>query len=102
MLNPVASAGAGVGFGTRWISESLRLQTGDLHPERGLFWHAAPLTTTPEDIWVHYGFTGTGMWVSPTRDRWAVLLTNKVYYSRDRGPIADVRNGFRRLVFGGS
>jgi hypothetical protein len=65
-----------------------------------LFWHAAPQTSAADDVWVHYGFTGTGLWVSPTRDRWGVLLTNKVYYSRDRGPIADVRNGFRRLIFG--
>jgi CubicO group peptidase (beta-lactamase class C family) len=96
VLEPAAS----VGFGSRWIRESLRPHTGDLKPERGLFWHPVPQTSAEQDIWVHYGFTGTGMWVSPSRGRWAVLLTNKVYYSRDRRPIADVRNGFRRLVFG--
>ena len=102
VLNPTAPAdsaasatpSAPVGFGRRWISESLRLHTGDLHPARGLFWVAAD-----QDIWYHYGFTGTGMWVSPTRDRWALLLTNKLYYSRDRGPMAEVRNAFRRIVF---
>ncbi|WP_194926095.1 serine hydrolase domain-containing protein [Catenulispora pinisilvae] len=118
MLNPEAGAGAGAGvgvgvgagvgtgvgtgpaFGRRWIRESLRLHTGDLQPERGLFWHTVPGMSTAEDVWTHYGFTGTAMWVSPVRDRWAVLLTNKLYYSRDRGPITTVRNGFRRLVFG--
>lgn len=90
------------GFGPRWITESLRLHTGDLDPARGLFWVPSPKTVSgEEDIWMHYGFTGTGIWVSPTRERWAVLLTNKVYYSRDRGPIAQVRNEFRRLVFTG-
>ncbi|MEY9928133.1 CubicO group peptidase (beta-lactamase class C family) [Catenulispora sp. GP43] len=94
LLNPAAP----VGFGQRWISESLRLHTGELHPERGLFWVAA----ADRDVWYHYGFTGTAMWVSPTRDRWALLLTNKLYYSRDRGPMAEVRNAFRRMVFDGS
>ncbi|MBS2536274.1 beta-lactamase family protein [Catenulispora sp. NF23] len=104
MLNPEVGvgvgAGAGAAFGRRWIRESLRLHTGDLQPERGLFWHTVPGMSTAEDVWTHYGFTGTAMWVSPVRDRWAVLLTNKLYYSRDRGPITTVRNGFRRLVFG--
>lgn len=99
ILDPASFAGR-AGFGSRWIRESLRLHTGDLQPERGLFWHPASQTRAQDDIWVHYGFTGTGMWVSPARGRWALLLTNKVYYSRDRGPMADVRNGFRRLVFG--
>ena len=101
MLNPAAAAGP-VGFGPRWVRESLRLHTGDLDPGRGLFWQPSPKTATgDEDIWLHYGFTGTAMWLSPERERWAVLLTNKVYYSRDRGPIAEVRNELRRLVFNG-
>lgn len=55
-------------FGPDWIKESLRIRTRELTPPRGLFWHPAP-GTTPEtdDVWVHYGFTGTGVWVS--RDR---------------------------------
>ncbi|MEY9854955.1 CubicO group peptidase (beta-lactamase class C family) [Catenulispora sp. GAS73] len=102
LLNPEAAVGP-VGFGRRWIRESLRLHTAALDPARGLFWQPSPKTVTgEEDIWLHYGFTGTGMWVSQERERWAVLLTNKVYYSRDRGPIAEVRNEFRRLVFSGS
>jgi CubicO group peptidase (beta-lactamase class C family) len=99
LLDPEAAVGS-VGFGQRWIRESLRLHTGGLDPARGLFWQPSPKTATgEEDIWLHYGFTGTGMWVSRERERWAVLLTNKLYYSRDRGPMADVRNEFRRLVF---
>lgn len=53
-----------------------------------------------QDVWVHYGFTGTGMWISPTKDRWAVLVTNKLYFTRDRQPLTDVRNTFRELTFG--
>ncbi|GAA4568987.1 hypothetical protein GCM10023193_51810 [Planotetraspora kaengkrachanensis] len=88
------------GFGAAWTSLSLRVQTGDLRPVRGLFWQLAPGTDPADDTWVHYGFTGVGMWVSPRLGRWAVLLTNKVYYTRDKQPLTDVRDRFRSLVFG--
>jgi CubicO group peptidase (beta-lactamase class C family) len=94
-----STAPAQAGFGAEWTSYSLALHTGGLQPERGLFWHPAPGTSDDEDIWVHYGFTGTGMWISPAKDRWAVLLTNKLYYTRDRQPLTDIRNSFRGLVF---
>ncbi|MGW5659474.1 serine hydrolase domain-containing protein [Streptomyces sp. NPDC003758] len=98
MLAP-ATSHPGAGFGSEWINRSLAVQTGALQPARGLFWHPAPGTTTVEDVWVHYGFTGTAMWISPTKNRWAVLLTNKLYYTRDRGPLTEVRNTFRELAF---
>ncbi|WP_045562592.1 serine hydrolase domain-containing protein [Streptomyces sp. FxanaA7] len=87
------------GFGSAWTAESLTKQTGSLTPARGLFWHPAPGTEPSDDIWVHYGFTGTGMWISPRLQRWAVLLTNKLYYTRDRQPLTDIRNTFRVSVF---
>ncbi|MFJ9158104.1 serine hydrolase domain-containing protein [Streptomyces griseoviridis] len=87
------------GFGPDWIRQSLTVQTGTLEPVRGLFWHPAPGTHPADDIWVHYGFTGTAMWISPEQGRWAVLLTNKLYYTRERQPLTDVRNTFRGLAF---
>jgi CubicO group peptidase (beta-lactamase class C family) len=90
---------AHAGFGPAWTAESLTVQTGALEPVRGLFWHPAPGTNTADDIWVHYGFTGTGVWISPRQRRWAVLLTNKLYYTRDRQPLTDIRNVFRGLAF---
>lgn len=87
------------GFGPAWTAESLTGQTGSLAPARGLFWHPAPGTDPADDIWVHYGFTGTGMWISPRLQRWAVLLTNKLYYTRERQPLTDIRNTFRVLAF---
>ncbi|MEV0689480.1 serine hydrolase domain-containing protein [Streptomyces sp. NPDC050388] len=98
MLDHTTAPGE-AGFGAEWCTYSLTVQTGGLQPERGLFWHPAPGTTDEEDVWVHYGFTGTGMWVSPTQDRWAVLLTNKLYYTRDRQPLTDIRNAFRQEAF---
>lgn len=98
ILDPT-TAGSPAGFGPDWSAQSLTVQTGGLEPARGLFWHPAPGSSNEYDVWVHYGFTGAGMWISPTANRWAVLLTNKLYYTRDRQPLADVRNAFRELLF---
>jgi CubicO group peptidase (beta-lactamase class C family) len=98
MLSPAAFSQA-PGFGPAWVTESLQIQTGELEPPRGLFWLPAPGADPADGTWVHYGFTGTGMWISPKRQRWAVLLTNRLYYSRDRQPLTDIRNAFRELVF---
>lgn len=87
------------GFGPAWVTESLQPHTGQLHPARGLLWLPAPGTDPADAIYVHYGFTGTGMWICPKQQRWAVLLTNRLYYSRERQPLTDIRNIFRELVF---
>ncbi|MFJ6792714.1 serine hydrolase domain-containing protein [Streptomyces sp. NPDC091268] len=94
MLAPTRAA-----FGHAWTTDSLRIHTGTLTPARGLFWHPAPETDPTEDIWVHYGFTGTAMWISLVQGRWAVLLTNKLRYNRDREPLAEIRNGYRLSAF---
>jgi hypothetical protein len=44
----------------------------------------------------HVGDQVADVW---TKDRWAVLLTNKLYYTRDRGPLTEVRKAFRELAF---
>ncbi|GAA3104068.1 hypothetical protein GCM10017687_14300 [Streptomyces echinatus] len=83
MLAPATSQRR-AGFGSEWITRSLTIQTGELRPTRGLFWHPSPGTTTEEDVWVHYGFTGTGMWISPTKDRWACSLPTSFTTPRPR------------------
>ncbi|MFI2363782.1 serine hydrolase domain-containing protein [Promicromonospora sp. NPDC019610] len=98
-LLDATTAARPVGFGASWTQESLRVRTGALEPMRGLFWHPAPDTDLAADVWVHYGFTGCGMWVSLRQERWALLLTNKLYYNRDRSPLTAVRDAFRALVF---
>nr|WP_184942838.1 serine hydrolase domain-containing protein [Kitasatospora kifunensis] len=95
--NTAGNTRGAIGFGAAWTALSLRVQTGELEPQRGLFWHLAPGTGPAEGVWVHYGFTGTGLWIAPRLGRWAVLLTNKVYYTRDRQPLTDIRNAFREL-----
>ncbi|MER6360421.1 serine hydrolase domain-containing protein [Kitasatospora sp. NPDC001527] len=98
LLDP--PAGAELPWGEPWITESLRVHTGGLAPARGLSWLCAAGTDPAEGTFVHYGFTGTGIWVSRRRGRWALLLTNKVHYGRDFQPLTDLRNAFRRAVFG--
>jgi CubicO group peptidase (beta-lactamase class C family) len=88
------------GFGPAWVEESFQIHTGNFASARGLFWHPAPSTDPADGIYVHYGFTGTALWVAPKQHRWAILLTNKLYYTRDRQPLTDVRNNFCELTFG--
>ncbi|WP_298331316.1 serine hydrolase domain-containing protein [Haloactinopolyspora sp.] len=85
------------GFGPAWIKESLKIRTANLTPSRGLFWH--PASADDNDVWAHFGFTGTGLWVSPRRGRWAVLLTNKLFYTRASDPLNAIRREFCRLAF---
>ncbi|MFD3587669.1 serine hydrolase domain-containing protein [Streptomyces sp. NPDC058683] len=88
------------GFGTAWIQESLRIRTGELTPAGGLFWRPAPGTVPgTDDIWEHYGSGAAGAWLSPAQDRWAVLLTNTRYCTRDYGSLVHIRNAFRSLAF---
>jgi len=98
-LRHLLRPGDATGFGPAWIAESLQVHTGGLEPARGLFWFPAPDTEITDDVWMHLGFTGTGMWISPKRRRWAVLLTNRVVYSREKPPIKAVRDEFRAIVF---
>ena len=39
----------------------------------------------------HTGFTGTSLWIDPSRDLFVLLLSNRVNPSRERTGIADVR-----------
>ncbi|MEU6236659.1 serine hydrolase domain-containing protein [Kitasatospora sp. NPDC047058] len=99
-LTALLAPPAGLPWGDAWTAESLREQTGGLAPARGLSWLCAAGTDPAEGTFVHYGFTGTGIWVSRRLGRWALLLTNKVHYDRDFQPLTDLRNAYRRAVFG--
>ncbi|WP_216354569.1 MULTISPECIES: serine hydrolase domain-containing protein [unclassified Janthinobacterium] len=89
----------GAVFDAGWVRDSLTVQTGSLSPSRGLFWHPAAGTEATDDIWCHQGFTGTALWISPRRGRYAVLLTNKLYYTRDFDRINALRRDFMRRAF---
>ncbi|MGY0460252.1 serine hydrolase domain-containing protein [Kitasatospora sp. cg17-2] len=99
-LTALLAPPGGLPWGDPWITESLRVHTGGLAPARGLSWLCAAGTDPAAGTFVHYGFTGTGIWISRRRGRWALLLTNKVHYDRDFQPLTDLRNAFRRAVLG--
>ena len=42
----------------------------------------------------HVGFTGTSLWIDPARDRYFVLLTNRVYGGRTLDDMRTVRRAF--------
>ena len=46
----------------------------------------------------HTGFTGTSLWLDPARDRYAVLLTNRVHPTRANDRIQGVRRAFHDAV----
>ncbi|WP_428261853.1 serine hydrolase domain-containing protein [Haliangium sp.] len=45
----------------------------------------------PRDGVGHLGFTGTSMWLDPSRGRYVVLLTNRVHPSREQTGIRELR-----------
>jgi len=63
---------------------------------RGLAWALKARDARPWGLlsgasFGHTGYTGTSLFVDPKRALTIALLTNRVYISRDPGPIADLR-----------
>ena len=46
----------------------------------------------------HTGFTGTSIWIDPSRELFIVLLTNRVYPSRKNNAIREFRGHFADMV----
>lgn len=73
---------------------------------RGLGWQLAGAGSsagrfTSLTAYGHTGFTGTSLWLDPGRDRFAVLLTNRVHPSRACGEnIHALRVAFHDALFG--
>jgi CubicO group peptidase (beta-lactamase class C family) len=86
--------------GTRIISDStVALFTKRAVGTRALGWDTCGGSGScgsylDEDAYGHTGFTGTSLWIDPTRDMFVVLLTNRVHEARAKRPakvISDVR-----------
>jgi CubicO group peptidase (beta-lactamase class C family) len=56
------------------VDSATRNQTPALNESRGLGWQISPT-----GMYGHTGFTGTSVWIDPSRDRIMVLLTNRVH-----------------------
>ena len=70
---------------------------------RGLGWDTMLPTSSCGTRWSasaigHTGFTGTSLWLDPTADRYAVLLTNRVHPTRQNDRIQQVRRDFHDAV----
>lgn len=77
--------------------------TPDLDRPHGLGWRLAqecyPAPNWSRESFGHTGYTGTSVWLDPTTDRFAVLLTNEVYCGKDAG-MARFRERFHGAVAG--
>ena len=69
---------------------------------RGGWDHATPGGSTgdhfPADTLGHLGYTGTSVWMSPSRGVVAVLLTNRVHPDDDKRRIRELRRRFHDAV----
>jgi len=69
---------------------------------RGLGWDTASESGRwrmfPPDAYGHTGFTGTSLWIDPSRDLFVVLLTNRVYPTRENTRHVQARIEFHTEV----
>jgi len=75
------------------ISEATRNQTQDLNESRGLGWQISAT-----GMYGHTGFTGTSVWIDPSRDTIMVLLTNRVHPCAAPIAMQRIRAEFHRLA----
>lgn len=85
------------GLDAEAVAEATRLQAGDAANGRGLGWMLkSPENSSAGDLFSgqaygHTGFTGTTLWVDPSRGVSVALLTNRVYVGRERPGIHEMR-----------
>jgi CubicO group peptidase (beta-lactamase class C family) len=74
-----------------------------LRSSRGLGWDTMLPTSScgsrmSHAAFGHVGFTGTSLWIDPTRDRYFVLLTNRACGGGTLAAIREVRRAFHDAV----
>ncbi len=87
----------------RAASDFTRDHTPDLPEARGLAWQGSrgAGSAAPEfsaDAFGHTGFTGTSIWIDPTRDRIFILLTNRIHPEVRDVNFHEVRRRFHRIA----
>lgn len=95
-----------LGLGEDVAAEAVRLQAHDETERRGLGWQLAGSrddetasdTALPADSCGHTGFTGTALWIIPSRQVVIACLTNRVYYGRDPDGIGLFRARLHQAV----
>ncbi|GAA0630666.1 hypothetical protein GCM10010174_59080 [Kutzneria viridogrisea] len=77
-----------------FLGQSARPHVTDADGSRGLAW----LLAADNEVVYHHGFTGTSLFLSLAHRRFAVLLSNAVYSSRERHGVAGLRAELLREV----
>ena len=80
-----------------------RDRTPDLPEARGLAWQGSrgagsAVPEFPAAAFGHTGFTGTSVWIDPTRDRIFILLTNRIHPEVRDVNFHEVRRRFHRIA----
>ncbi|GAA3401865.1 serine hydrolase domain-containing protein [Paenibacillus hodogayensis] len=85
------------------VATAIRSHTDGLPANRGLGWvlQGDPWDASGDLLsprcFGHTGFTGTSIWMDPAKDCFAVLLTNRVHYGREKS-VVRLRNCFHNVV----
>lgn len=101
-LGQVLAGGAAPLLKPATHAEMITCHTAGLR--RGLAWQGLDVPGSPigtalsPDAYGHTGFTGTSLWVEPTRGRYYVLLTNRVHPTRSADTITAVRREFHNTA----
>jgi CubicO group peptidase (beta-lactamase class C family) len=85
------------------LAEATRNHTAGLSENRGLGWQLRAEDNQAtrmlgEGSFGHVGFTGTSVWIDPTRDRIMVLLTNRVHPCAAPIAMQQIRGQFHTLA----
>jgi serine-type D-Ala-D-Ala carboxypeptidase len=86
------------------VAEMTRLQAQDGDVRRGLgfaLWSPDPEASGNAfgpAAFGHTGFTGTSLWIDPSRELVVAVMTNRVYYGRDAGGILAFRVSLHRAI----
>ena len=77
-------------------------ETSGLNDARGLGWQMGTGSAMTEMLspgnFGHTGFTGTSVWIDPSRDKIMVLLTNRVHPCASPNAMLRIRGAFHRLA----
>ena len=87
------------------LAEMKRVQAQDGAVRRGLgfaLWSPDPASVSnplSEKSYGHTGFTGTSLWIDPTRELVIACMTNRVYYGRENSnAISEFRVAMHRAI----
>ncbi|ASS73976.1 hypothetical protein CIG75_02585 [Tumebacillus algifaecis] len=81
------------------VKESLRNHTQGLGESRGFGWDTFQVQGQTEPVFGHLGFTGTSLWISPQKECFGILLTNRVHPDRESQQIRTIRrNVLQKMI----